>query len=316
MQQNKLFLVGGGIVIVIILLILAFIRPWTMMTSTSVSQTGYAGDDMAMYDGGGALGVVAPSKMMALDAREESFRIAEPSPSTGSVNSQTPTDERLIIKTGSLSLVVQEVSLAIDTIATFAKEKGGFVVSSSLSPAAVAPSGNVTIRIPVDVFDSGLSTIRGLGEVEQEQVYGQDVTEEFVDLEAQLGNLRATETQFLDIMKRATRIEDVLAVQRELTWVRRDIEQIEGRMKYLTESAAFSTLTIYLATDPDVLPVIEDESKWKPLGVVKDALRSLVLFAQQIGNAVIWFVVYIPLWALLFGLGYMGWKKMKSKMVK
>ena len=152
------------------------------------------------------------------------------------------------------------------------------------------------MRIPVASFDEGMDEVKKYGEVTSQRVNGQDVTEEFVDLDAQLGNLRATEKQFLEIMKKATEIEDILAVQREISNVRGNIDRIEGRMKYLRQSADLSTLTVHLSTDPDVLPAWDEEDQWKPWAQVKEAFRSLVDDGQSFINFIIWIVVYIPLW--------------------
>lgn len=209
-------------------------------------------------------------------------------------------EQRLIIKTGSLSLAVDDVREAISTISAFAEAHQGFVVQSSVNKEGIIPSGYITIRIPSAVFDSGVSQIKEIGILQNEQVSGTDVTEEFVDLQAQLTNLKATESQFLSIMKQATTIEDILAVQRELSSVRGTIDQIEGRIKFLQQSAELSSLTVYLSTRQQALPVVEQDEDWQPIAVFKDAIRSLVGFAKGLANVVIWVVVYIP---VVLGLG-------------
>jgi len=95
-------------------------------------------------------------------------------------------------------------------------------------------------------------------------------------------------------MKKASKIEDVLAVQRELSSVRSEIESMEGRMKYLKESTDLSSLTVYLSTNPSTLPVVDEENKWKPLAVFKEALRSLLDTGKGVVNGLIWFGIYIP----------------------
>ena len=100
-------------------------------------------------------------------------------------------------------------------------------------------------------------------------------------------------------MKKATRIEDILNVQRELGNVRRSIERVEGRMKYLSKSASMSTLTIDLSTDPSVLPTIEKSNKWKPIVVLKTSARALVEVGKLIANFAIFLVVFIPVWVVI-----------------
>lgn len=230
-----------------------------------------------------------------------------PAPGEGSAAANVPAADRLIIKTGTVSMVVEEVRAAIKAISDYATAKGGFVVSSNVSKYDLAVSGDITIRIPSVVFEQGVSDVKAMGEVQSESVYGQDVTEEYVDLDAQLTNLRATEIQFLEIMKKAVKIEDVLAVQRELSSVRSEIERITGRMKYLKESASFSTLSVYLSTDPLSLPAIDDD-QWKPFAVLKDAVRSLIGEAQGLVDGLIWVVIYIPIWGFFALLIYGGYR--------
>ncbi|MBD3360954.1 DUF4349 domain-containing protein [Candidatus Peregrinibacteria bacterium] len=208
-------------------------------------------------------------------------------------------EDRLIIRTGELSLIVNDVRDAVDIISGYAVKNEGFVVGSNIKKEDLELTGWITVRIPVELFEESMEEFKKLGEVESERTRGQDITEEYIDLEARLNNLRSTEEQFLKIMDKAEEIEDVLAVQKELTWVREEIERIEGRLKYLQQSAALSTLTVYLSTDPSTLPVIDDDEKWKPLAVFKNALRSLLEFGKGIVNVLIWIGVYIPVIAVV-----------------
>ncbi len=228
-------------------------------------------------------------------------------------NETVVTADRLIIKNGSLTMVVKDVKVAVSAIIKYAESKGGFVVNSNITKDGLAPYAELTVRIPATEFDNGLGEVKQMGEVKSELVNGQDVTEEYVDLQAQLKNLSASESQFLEIMKRAVKIEDVLAVQRELTNVRGQIEGIQGRIKYLEQSAKLSSLTVYLSTDPNVLPALDQENKWKPMAEVKAAARSLVVVGKALVNLMIWLVIYIPLWILivLIVLGVRRWRRKK-----
>lgn len=277
------------------------------MYATSMLGDGANEESYSMTSGGlfAAHQVSTDAPMMEMDAqvdaemREESFMPPSPSPGEGSVATEVDPADRLIIKNGFLSLLVENVDEAVNHVQQFAVAQKGFVVSSDLDRSGRTPYATVMIRIPSDVFDSGITDLKGIGEVRYESVTGQDVTEEFVDLGAQLENYKATEAQFLEIMKRATDISDVLAVQRELTNVRYQIERIEGRRTYLTESAAFSLLTISLSADPEDLPILDESDAWKPLAVVKDAIRDLRHVAISIANVVIRLTIYIPVWIVL-----------------
>ncbi|MFZ2189194.1 MAG: DUF4349 domain-containing protein [Candidatus Magasanikiibacteriota bacterium] len=297
MQKYWKIILGGAILIIVIALVWILKISWIGTSSMSYDESVKYSLTKGEVTGGAVAPMMAERNMM-VTAGEASYDTTEDSVPV------SPTQDRLIIKTGSISMVVENVRETIAKISEYTKQKGGFVVSSNVDKVGVAPYGEIVVRIPVTVFDSGVTDVKAMGEVESEMVNGQDVTEEFVDLDSQLKNLRATETQFLQIMQRAVKIEDVLAVQRELTWVRRDIETMMGRMKYLKDSASLSTLTIYLSTDPDVLPTVDDTNKWKPWAEVKSAVRSLIGVGKGLVNFAIWLVVYIPLW---FVIGLVVW---------
>ncbi|MBT3538991.1 DUF4349 domain-containing protein [Candidatus Parcubacteria bacterium] len=292
-----------GLIIGIPILILILVIGYNLVNNNLSGATGYVQQYNMDMDDSFGLAVVEESGMALGSAKKSaSYNGSKPAPSASPTAADTSVaQDRLIIKTGNMSMVVENVRDAIKKIGEYAIEKGGFIVSSDISKSGLALYGNITLRIPVESFDEGLEEVKSYGEVTSQRVNGQDVTEEFVDLDAQVKNLRATENQFLEIMKKATEIEDILAVQRELSRVRGDIDRIEGRMKYLRKSADLSTLTVHLSTDPDVLPAWDEEDQWKPFAQIKQAFRSLVDVSQGVINFLIWIVIYIPLW-LFFSL--------------
>ena len=237
----------------------------------------------------------------------------------GSANSKSmaveeaQSTERMIIKTGSLSMVVDDVNKAIEEVIDYAEEKGGFLVSSNVNKYGLELQGSVTVRVPAEILDATVDTIKEMGDLESEYISGRDVTEEYTDLDSRLKNLKATEGQFLEIMKKAKEIEDVLAVQKELGNVRGDIEVITGRIKYLKDSVSLSSLSVHLSTDPSMLPVVDKEDKWKPLAVFKSALRSLLGTGQGLLNGVIWLGVYIPVIAVIGLVVWVGRRYFRKK---
>lgn len=206
---------------------------------------------------------------------------------------------RLIIRTADLTLIVKDTQTQLDAINKIATDSGGFVVSSSTSRYENdALQGQVVLRVDAKQFDVALNSIRKLAvEVRNESVRGEDVTAEYVDLEAQLRNLEAAEQQLLEIMKQATKTEDVLAVYQQLTQIRGQIEQIKGRMKYLSQSAALATISVNLIPDELAQPV--QVAGWRPEGVAKTAVEALIATLQGLATIVIWFViVVVPILAL------------------
>jgi hypothetical protein len=225
--------------------------------------------------------------------------------------------KRMVVKTGTMSIVVKDVRLGIKKVAEYAEKNGGFVVSSNISQSGNAPYGTIAIRIPSEKFDASLGEAKSLGEVVSEFTQGEDVTGEYYDLDAQLRNLQATEQQFLAIMKQATKIQDILDVQNELTEVRGRIEQIQTRMKVLKQTADYSSLTITLSTDPSVLPVVETQGeKWKPLAEAKEAARDLLDLGKDLVSVVIWVAVFTPVWGFVLIIAFVIWRKVRKGKVE
>jgi hypothetical protein len=118
-----------------------------------------------------------------------------------------------------------------------------------------------------------------------------------VDLDARLRNLEAAEAQLQQILKQATSTEDVLAVYRELTNLRSQIEQVKGRMKYLSQSAALATITVTLIPDALAQPI--QVGGWQPAGVIRDALQALISALQGLATIAIWLVIVVAPMALI-----------------
>lgn len=166
---------------------------------------------------------------------------------------ETVPTERKIIRNADLQLESTAPEESQQKITSIAESKGGFVVesqqSSSSSSVTTRDIVTMTVRIPAAKFNESLDEIRKVSNrVITETVKGQDVTEEFVDIEARLKTKKALEEQFLEIMKQGKTVQDALSVQRELANVRGEIEQIEGRKRFLENQSSLSTIKIRLQT--------------------------------------------------------------------
>lgn len=233
------------------------------------------------------------------------------------------TQERLIIRTANMSLVVTDTEEALDLISRMAEENGGWVVNSSVYQYnETAKTGNITIRVPSSGFNSAMEALRNMAvEVQQESTSGQDVTEEFVDLSARLENLEATAERVRAFLDEADTVEEALAVNQELSRLESEIEAMKGRLQYLSQSASFSTITVDLT--PDIVAQPIEPSNWRPAVVFRNAVDSLVEALQDVAEFGIWFVIYllplllvvgIPLW-LVVRFVLKRWRRRRNPVV-
>ena len=162
---------------------------------------------------------------------------------------------RKIIRNAELYLEVSDPAEGQRKITSTAESLGGFVVTSeskqsdTQDPTKKELEVNLVVRVPALQYNAALEQIRAVGNrVIQEKTAGQDVTEEFIDLEARIKTQKALELQFLEIMKQANKVSDALEVQRQIAEVRTDIEKLEGRKRFLENRASLSTITVSLKT--------------------------------------------------------------------
>ncbi len=173
--------------------------------------------------------------------------VPAPTPSPVNGGDLTIDADRMIIRTANMQLVVDDVRDTMDKITDLSENLGGFVVASSSWKEGERVVGQITVRVPSSDFNYAMGVLRSLAvEVNSETTSAQDVTEEYVDLEATLRNLEATETQLLKLMAQAVKVEDILNVQRELSRVQQDIERTKGRMQYLERTSAMSLIQVSL----------------------------------------------------------------------
>ena len=197
--------------------------------------------------------------------------------------------DRKIIRNANLTMEVDSTSDIQHKVTSIAESHGGFVVTSeakqreSADPAKRTLDIKLVVRVPSERFGSALDSIRGLANtLKEENVTGNDVTEEFIDLEARIRTQKALELQFLDIMKQARKVEDALEVQRQIADVRTDIEKLEGRRRFLENRSSLSTITVNLETPRQI--VVNSSSFGR-------SLRESVTDGIDFGSALILFLV-------------------------
>ena len=222
------------------------------------------------------------------------------------------TTDRIITKTSDLSLLVKDVRNSGDQIISYAKDNGGFMVFVSYNRPTESPFAAITIRIPTDKLDDALNYIRSLSiKVTSENLVGTDVTDEYVDIEANLVTLGKTKEKFEEILEKAITVTDILTVQRELITLQQQIDALIGQKKSIENNAKLTKITVYLSTDELALPYAPDKA-FRPNVVFKLAVRSLLNTFRAGAEAGIWFGVYSVIWAPII-LGIVAYKKLKKK---
>ena len=205
--------------------------------------------------------------------------------------------EQRIVKTGEVTLEVEQVGEALGRVRALAVELGGYVGGSQAG--TLDDRASLTIRIPAASFDEAIARLHEMdAEVVAEATREQDVTGQVVDLEARIDNLRASETSYRELVARAERVEDILAVQSRLDEVRGQIEQLTAQLDAIEGQAALSTLTITLVPKPT--PIVEQSQTWDPGAQLDRALASLMGIGQGLLDGAIWFaVVWLPILLVL-----------------
>jgi len=227
----------------------------------------------------------------------------------------------MIVRTANLSMVVKDTNEAVAQIRTILAEVDGYVVNLQLWRDQEQLRGTITVRVPAETLDDTLTRFKGLAvKVERETGNSQDVSEEYSDLGAELRNLEATEKELQELLttvrEKTGKAEDIMAVYRELTQIRGQIEGIKGRMLYLERTAAMSAVTVELI--PDVLAEPITVAGWRPSETVARALKALVQAVRGLVDAAIWIILYVAPVLFLVALpvvavGYLWRKRRKAK---
>lgn len=208
----------------------------------------------------------------------------------------TPSDDQKIIRTGSMTLTVKDVPGTMNTIWGLASDFKGVVISSTASGTGSSIRGEITLRVPSERFKDAMDQLRTYGRVETEKSSAQDVTEEYVDLQARRDNLELTVKQLQTLMAQAKSVDEALKVQTQLTNVQSDLERIKGRMNFLDKRAEMSTITASLL--PEF--AVASNSSWSVGNSFGRAWEQSIRGMQNLADAVI--TVLIGGWWILLPL--------------
>ena len=269
--------------VIAVFLVLGFI--FTGMTMQRGSNSNLLSRDL-MYGMGGGASPEEPA--------------AQPAPDFDSVESSgvdlyVQTQDRLVIENADMAIVVKDPKARMAEINALANELGGYVVSSNLyqsftSFGVEVPEATIVIRVPSERLDEALTRIKeDVVDIQYENRSGQDVTNIYIDLQAQLKAKQAAEAKLLEIMDQATRAEDVLAIYLQVQQVQTEIEQLKGQIQYYDESVATSSISVRLIAEEGTQPI--EIGPWTPEGAAKEAIQDLIFFFQRFVEFLIRFVL-------------------------
>ncbi len=252
-------------------------------------------------------GCVSDQKFSLQESPKPGTRLTEVDYSlqgTGNANDKnTVPIERKIISNAYLQMEVNSAESAVNKITNITQAHGGFISSSSLSDVGGRNNGQVTLRVPQTDFYPAIEEIEALGTVGSKQVSGQDVTGEFIDLDARLSNLKKQELRLQEILKTAVTVKDVLEIEHELERVRGEIESLTGRLNFLNQSVEMSTITV---------SAVEPASFFSDGSGVADTLRQAAGgFIESLRGIIIFtgYIIPVLLFITLIFLAALGIKK-------
>lgn len=215
---------------------------------------------------------------------------------------QPQTTQRLIIKDAALDLEVDDTDRTIDSVTQVAGDMQGYIISQRVWYDDEAKFATITLAVPVQAFENALRRLRGLAtRVMNESASGEDVTDQYVDLQSRLRNLEATRDRVRSFLDQATSVEEALEVNRQLSDIEDEIEQVQGRINYLRDRAAFSTITVNLnpilptptpTLTPTPTPTPTPEA-WRPGETAQEATGVLVRIVQGLVELLIWLVIVL-----------------------
>lgn len=242
----------------------------------------------------------APGSAPAAELASTPGRTSAPE---GTGASATPADStraipRKIVYEADLQITVESFDRASDQIARLIREHGGYLADSNLSgrPGEVR-SGRWKVRIPVGKFDTFVEKVVALGELQSRQTNSQDVTEEYYDLEARIKNKKIEETRLLKHLEESTgKLEEILAVEREVTRVRGEIEQGEGRLRLLTNLTELTTVTIHITERRRFEPSTAPDFKTRMAQTFQKSADRFTDFCKNLVLVIVSIIPWLPVW--------------------
>ena len=213
---------------------------------------------------------------------------------------------------GSLSMEVISLDSTIPKVKNIVSANGGRITSSN-SGYSNQPYVNINILIPSSVFDGVLGDIKQLSSiVTNENIYTNDVTEEYIDIESKLNVMLETEKRFIALLSNAKNVEEIVQVEKEVMRIRGEIDSLKGRMKYLTTTTENSELNLYIVEE---MPISGGDD-WSFNDSLDDSLRNFVSFIKSTTDFLIGIIVFAPIIIILGLIALFSYRFIKKRQLK
>jgi len=302
-------------VLIILFIIVTVANSFRQSKISQIATTGEMGYGVASEGIGLAPSVPSPLSDQAVSVQKMIARNETVTPTTAS---NTQPIEQKVIKNASLDIAVDDVDQTVDKITNETSALSGFVQNSNVSETTTGQKyANIVVRVPVKSFETLISRIKAFAKlVQRENINGQEVTQEYVDLQSNLTHNQAVEAQYLELLKRAQKVEEIIAVREKLDQVQAEIETIKGRLRYLDNQTEMSTISVNISSEVKITLPAE---KWQPWEILKNSVKNLIVSLQNFINfiimlifALIALIPYVILLLIIYLLSKRIYKKYKK----
>jgi hypothetical protein len=263
------------------------------------------------FAGGGA--PAAEPEMMLEAPMEAPMPAADFASNAAGEGFEAAAVERIVIQNADLSIVVIDPEAKMDEIGKMAEDMGGFVVSKNVFQTTTGnnirvPEGNIMVRVPAENLEQALEQIKADAvEVQNENRSGEDVTRDYVNLQARRKTHEEAAEQLSEILDQKTESAEVIEVFNQLVYHREQIEILTGQINYYEEAAALSAINVHVSAEETLQPL--EFAGWRPTGVARDALQALINFFQGFVDFLIWLIILIiPAGLLILALLWAVWR--------
>ncbi|MCD1294473.1 DUF4349 domain-containing protein [Methanocella sp. CWC-04] len=285
----------------------------TILFSGCMGQESYTDKSPGIsYDGGSSAPYPAPDTSKG----SETLTGSTSQTSTDYGNAYTNISDRKVIMTATVHIETDKYDNAVNRVREITSGYGGYIESSS---TYLSDNGKhtttITMKVPQSAFEPALAQVKTLGKVQYEQSSGQDVTKQFIDLNARLKNLKLEEEKLNEIMNRAMTVDDVLQVSKELSRVRYEIERTTAELNYLSARIDFSTITVKIM-EPE--PVVSydwgiDDAFREAARAFVSMLGALVVLTGYLIPIILYIAIGLAILYLLLKISWQVYKKFIKK---